>query len=220
LLEGARKFSFPAGLLDDAQDAVLLCIPVPVVPYFRRFFAQMESPYVWKTPEDFQRAYPVFAEIEAQMTASCVSTITTSIDRLYRLLDTSLNGTQYSAQVVNGETVVEPALPAVPPASTNATNALRAHVSRLWQLGENAVAGVTAGPGESIADAPALPDFTTERELLRRLISGVDGNGDPAPADNLLMALRGTAAATTDRNLTSLIDQVETLLGEIREKLV
>lgn len=225
MYEGARKFAFPEGLLSGEPDSVLLCIPVPVVSYFRRFFAQMESSYVWKTAEDYKRAYPVFAEIEAQMAGgSCLQQLIDEQRRLYRLLDTALNGTQY----VSAAGVITPAIPAVPPASANATNALRAHVSRLWQLGENAVAGVTAGPGESIAGAPALPDDGTARELLRRLITGVDGNGTPAPGDNLLTALRGTTEAGADRNvidstggnLAALLDQVEALLTEIRDKLV
>lgn len=226
MLEGARKFSFPAGLLDGEPDAVVLCIPVPLVPYFRRFFAQVESPYVWKSAADHERAYPVFAEIEAQMAAaSCVSHIVEAIDRLYRLNDSSLNGTEYTAV---GD-VITPAIPAVPPASANATNAMRAHITRIWQLLENDVAGVTAGPGEGVLGAPALPDDGTARELLRRLITGVDGNGEPAPADNLLTALRGTTQAGETRNvidstgggnLAALLDQVEALLIEIRDKLV
>jgi hypothetical protein len=227
LLEGARKFVFPAGLLDSEPDTVLLCVPVPVVPYFRRFFAQMESPYVWKTPTDYQRAYPIFAEIEAQMAAaSCVSTITTSIDRLYRLLDTALNGTEYTVDTPTD--MVVPSIAVVPPTSASAANALRAHVGRLVALTENATSGAIYAADVGIDGAPALIDDQTARDLIRRLTRGVDGNTDPAPADNLLMALRGTTEASTTRNvidtrgsdLGPLLDQVETLLTEIRDKLV
>jgi hypothetical protein len=221
LLEGARKFVFPAGLLDGSPDAVLLCVPVPMVPYFRRFFAQMESTYVWKTPADYQRAYPVFAEIEAQMAAaSCMSTITTSIDRLYRLLDTTLNGTEYT----DTGGVISPELPAVPPASVSAPNALRAHVGRLWHLAENDTTGATYAAGAGIDGSPELADDQAVRDVLRRITAGMDGGGDAPPTDNLLMALRGTSEATTDRNvidsnITKLTDLL-TRLTEIRDKLV
>jgi hypothetical protein len=231
MLEGARKFTFPAGLLDGEPDAVLLPIPVPVVPYFRRFFAQMESPYVWKSRADFERAYPVFVEIEAQMTLASLSTLTESIERLYRLWDTSLNGTQYEVSELagpDGRPIITPTIPTIPPASTSAPNAMRAHVGRMWHLAENSVAGETAPAEAGIDGAPALEDNQTARQLLRRLTAGVDGGGEPAPLDNLLVALRGTVQADTDRNvidasggdLVTLLDGVEALLAEIRDKLV
>jgi hypothetical protein len=209
--EGARKFAFPAGLLDGDHDAVMLCIPVPLVPYFRRFFAQVQSPYIWKTTEDYRRAYPIFAEIEAQMAGTCASEMIESINRLYRLLDTSLNGTQYSAV---GD-VITPAIPAVPPASTDAVNALRAHVGRLWQLAENEVAGVVAPADAGIDGAPALADDATARQLLRRLITGVDGGSSPAPGDNLLTALRGTAQADANRNVIDKIGSQTTSYADL-----
>lgn len=150
MLEGARKFGFPEGLLDGEPDAVLLCIPVPVVPYFRRFFAQMEMPYIWKARGDFERAYPVFAEIEAQMTrASCVSSVVESVDRVYRLLDSALNGAVYS----EAGGLVEPAIPAAPadvaPDELPAA-ALRRRIERL-------IAGVDGGadprPGDNLLTA-------------------------------------------------------------------
>lgn len=181
MLEGARKFAFPEGLLDGEPDAVLLCIPVPVVPYFRRFFAQMECPYVWKTHEDFLRAYPVFAEIEAQMaTTSCVSNVVTAIDRVYRLLDSVYNGATYT----EAGGLVEPAIPAAP-------------------------------ADVALDELPAA----ALRRRIERLIAGVDGNGTPAPGDNLLTALRGTTEAGVDRNVVDKLIQVDTLLTEIRDLL-
>lgn len=124
MLEGARKFAFPEGLLDGEPDAVLLCVPGPIVPYFRRFFSQMEMPYIWKTREDYQRAYPVFAAIEAQMTSTCASNVVDSIDRLYRLLDSALNGTTYTTDE-STPPVVSPAIPAIPATPDGITAGLR-----------------------------------------------------------------------------------------------
>jgi hypothetical protein len=225
VLEGARKFTFPEGLVETNTDAVMLCVPVPLVSYFRRFFAQMESPYVWKTQADYLRAYPVFAETEAQMAAApCASSIVDAIDRLYRLTDTSLNGTQY--EDVAG--VITPALPAVPPASTSAPNAMRAHIGRLWHLVENTTTGETYPAGAGIDGSADLPDSQTLRAALRRLIAGIDGNTDPAPGDSILMALRGTNETGAARNVIDsnseravyLVEQLGALLVEIRDKLV
>lgn len=230
MLDGARKFEFPAGLLDGEPDAVLLPIPVPVVPYFRRFFAQMESPYVWKSRADFERAYPVFVEIEAQMTAS-LSTLTTSIDRLYRLLDTSLNGTQYS----EAAGVITPELPAVPPASATATNAMRAHVGRIWHLAENSVAGETAPADAGITGAAALADDLSTRETLRAMQGiinagwfGIGGQnatvadvvnalriGSPAKKQSMLDLLSQILGAGSD--VASIFNLIEGLLADTAE---
>lgn len=175
---GDKKYVFPD--LTDAQSA-LLCVPMPLIPFFRRFFQDMQRREIWRTRADWFDAYQTFAELEEMLMGSCLKDLVEEQQRLYRLWDTALNGTQYT---VAGD-VISPALPAVPPADSNATNALRAHVTRLWQLGENAVAGVTAGPGEGIAGAPALPDSDTARQLLRRLIVAIDGNGTPPPEENL-----------------------------------
>jgi hypothetical protein len=210
---GDTSYVFPD--LTDAQSA-LLCVPVPLIPYFRQFFAEMQSRSVWRTRSDWYQGYQAFAEIEEELMTGCMQQLINEQQRMYRLWDTALNGTQYA---VAGD-VISPELPAVPPASTSEPNALRAHVGRLMVLAENATNGTTALAGEGITGAAALEDDQTARQLLRRLITGVDGNGDPAPTDNLLMALRGTAVATTDRNLISLIDQVESLLTDIKGKLL
>jgi hypothetical protein len=220
--EGARKFSFPPDLLAGEHDAVLLCVPVPVLPYFRRFFAQQQSPYIWKTRADYDRAYPVFAAIEAQMTASCLSDLVESNNRLYRLLDTSLNGTLYEVSELlglDGNPIINPPIPTIPPAGTTAPNALRAQVARLRVLAENTAVGATAPAGAGLDGAPALADDSTARQLLRRLTVGIDGNDTPAPGDNLLAALRGQVPADAERNVIDKIIALDKLIAEIKALL-
>jgi hypothetical protein len=101
---------------------------------------------------------------------------------------------------------------------------LHGRLKRIWQLTENSTDGRTFGSGAGIDSSPALTDDQALRDVLRRLIAGIDGNTDPAPADNLLMALRGTVVATTDRNVIdsniSKLTELLTRLTEIRDKLV
>jgi hypothetical protein len=217
---GDIKYACPD--LTDAP-AALLCVPIPLIPYVRRFVADMQQQHIWQSREDWFNAYQAFAQLEEELMAGCMQQLITEQQRLYRLWDTALNGTQYE---LIGD-IISPELPTVPPASASAPNALRAHVGRIWQLGENAVAGRTAGAGEGVDGAPALTDDQTARDLLRRLTEGVDGNGNPAPGDNLLVALRGLVEADGDRNvidasggnLFELLDQVEQLLTDIKAAL-
>jgi hypothetical protein len=210
------KYVFPD--LTDATSA-LLCVPIPLVPFFRRWFDEMQAQHIWKTRSDWFAAYQAFAEIEEGMMAGCMQQLISEQQRVYRLWDTALNGTQY--EDLAG--VISPALPSVPPASTGAANAMRAHIGRIQQLIENTTDGATYAAGSGIDGSPALEDGQDIRTVLRRLIAGLDGGSDPAPADNVLMALRGTVGADTTRNVIdsniAQLGELLTRLTEIRDKL-
>lgn len=141
--------------------------------------------------------------------SGCMQQLIDEQQRLYRLLDSSLNGTQYS---VAGD-VISPELPAVPPASANAGNAMRAHISRIWQLAENDVAGVTAGPGESIIGSPALPDNLSTRATIRALQGIINpnwfGGGNPATLADVIAALKIGSGSKK----TSLLDKLSQILA-------
>lgn len=124
--------------------------------------------------------------------------IVEAIDRLYRLIDTSYNGTQYTAEPpdpVTGDQVVTPAIPAAPPASTDAQNAMRAHLGRLWQLAENSTSGATFGAGAGITGSTALNDNVPTRETIRAAQGIINAGwfgigGQPATMADIINALR------------------------------
>lgn len=142
--------------------------------------------------------------------------LTESNNRLYRLLDTSLNGTQYT---LSGETIT-PAIPATPPASTGEANAMRAHLGRLQQLGENLITGASY-PADSGIDDSAELDYAGS---LRARLEAVQGEinagwfgigGNPATLADLVNALRVGSGDDTDR-ITNAIDAIagDSLLAE------
>ena len=203
----------------------LVCVPAALVPLLGGLLGRLEPRYAWASEADWRAGYQTIVSLQEQlfMSLNCVQQLIESNDRIYRLLDASLNGTQYE---LVGD-VISPPVAAVPPASTGEPNALRAHVGRLLALAENATSGATYAAGAGVDGAPALDDDQAVRAVLRRITAGMDGGGDAPPTDNLLMALRGTSEATTDRNvidtqggdLGTLLDEVETLLAQIRDKL-
>ena len=201
----------------------LVCVPAALVPLIGGLLGRLEPRYAWASDADWRAGYQTIAALEEQlfMTLNCVQQLIESNNRIYRLLDSSFNGTQY--EDVGGGVIV-PALDAVPPASVSAPNALRAHVGRLLALTENSTSGATYAADAGIDGAAALTDDQAVRAVLRRLIQGVDGNIDPAPGDNLLKALRGTSEASASRNVIdsniSELNDLLTRLTEIRDKLV
>lgn len=198
---GGDKYTFPN--LTDAPTAAV-CVPIPIIPFFRDFFAHMQQRGLWQTRDDWLKAYRIFGQIEAELMGSCIQDLIESNNRLYRLLDTALNGTQYTATPdgIGGITIL-PQIADAPPASVSAPNAMRSHIGRLWHLVENLTSGTTYAADAGVDGAPALPDAVALRDVFRRLIAGIDGGAEP-PATNLV----------------ELLDQAETLLAEIRDKLV
>ncbi len=199
----------------------LLCVPAALVPLVGGLLARLEPRYPWSSDADWRAGYQTIVALQEQlfMSLNCVQQLIESNDRIYRLLDASLNGTRYE---LVGD-VISPTVAAVPPAGTGEPNALRAHVGRLVVLAENATSGTTYAMDAGVNGAPALTDDQDIRTVLRRLIEGIDGNSDPAPTDNLLKALRGTTEASATRNVIdsniSELNDLLTRLTEIRDKL-
>lgn len=139
------------------------------------------------------------------------SQIVEAIDRLYRLNDSTFNGTQY--EVADG--VITPPIPAVPPASTGEGNALRAHVGRLWTLAENAHTGATFSQDAGINGGAELPvelSWQKRLEAVQGLTGGFFGIGaTPTTLTDLLKSSRVNTAA--DQGVIN--DGIEEVLGAL-----
>ncbi|HEU4328594.1 MAG TPA: hypothetical protein VFS21_35985 [Roseiflexaceae bacterium] len=146
------------------------------------------------------------------MTNNCLQELTEGQNRLYRLLDTALNGTQY-AELPDGE--ISPAIPAVPPAGTTEANALRAQAARLWQLAENA-ATAAEFTTSAIDGGPAL-DETTSWAARLLAVQGTSPGGwfgvgaKPVQLLDLLKAGRVNDADDKSK-IGQAIDQVDSAL--------
>jgi hypothetical protein len=110
----ASAFVFP----DISQaDCAVLAVPVPMLPFLLGALAQLKDQRYWETDQDWQAAYEAIAAIEASAMTACISDLIESNNRIYRLLDWSLNGNVYSAGDNPPETIT-PSIPAVPSEDT------------------------------------------------------------------------------------------------------
>jgi hypothetical protein len=163
----------------------LVTVPKAAIPFFRRLWEILQDRSTWYDRESWFRGYQVAAWLEEMLMTNAFTDLVEGQNRIYRLLDTALNGTEYTATPDGfGGYTFEPEIATVPPVSASAPNALRAHVGRLWRLVENSTSGATYGAGAGIDGAPALGDDQSDRAALRELL-----------------------------------DQVETLLGDIKDAL-
>lgn len=194
-------------------DCVLVPMRRGLVPFVAGALRMYEAKSYWATRDDYERAYNAFVELQMAMLNNCLTQLVEGQDRLYRLWDTALNGTQY-AETEPG--IITPPIPAVPDASTSAPNALRAQVGRMSHIMENAATGATFSEGAGIEGAPALPE---ELSWSARLLAvqgetpgGIFGIGaKPVQFLDLLKAGRINDQSDKDK-LKSAIDQVDSAL--------
>jgi hypothetical protein len=125
-LDSNGKYLFP-GAAYNAQNYALVTINIALIPYFRIFFAEMQERYHWSTREDWWRSYQAFAEIEEMLMGGAIQQITDRQDQLYRLVDSTLNGTAYTATTDpdTQATTIAPEIPVVPELPEGITAGLR-----------------------------------------------------------------------------------------------
>jgi hypothetical protein len=251
------KYAFPAGY---GQDCVLVPIDAALVPLVAGAIVHFQLRGYWKTDVDYEAGYNAFAELQADMSGRCITDLVEGQNRIYRLLDTALNGVVYTA---SGDVppVVTPAIPTVPDSSgigaapglraqlrdaqgiinagwfniggqpatmADVVNALRigssddttritdaidsitaesglaqlSQASNVLGVVKGLFTDVAGGVGEgailgtliatAIAQAAMLGTMAGQ---IDRLIASIDGGGLTRPADNVLLALRGTTEA-------------------------
>jgi hypothetical protein len=189
------KYSFPATY---GTKCYLVPIDAALVPLVSGALNKFQEQYVWETREDWQQGYNAFAQLQGALVNNCLIDLVESNNRIYRLLDTALNGTQYTSSPNPADPerpLVEPAIPASPAtvAPTSAA-ALRAQIARLWQLSENAATGFEV-------DVPAIDggvtlDFDGSWRARLEAVQGLINEGwfgiggEPATLADVVAALR------------------------------
>lgn len=118
-------YTFPTADYNEDNSA-LLCVPIAVIPFFRRLFELMQRRESWFNREHWWNGYQVAAYMEEMLMGGCVTDLITEQKRLYRLLDAALNGQEYTASTDDfGVTTVEPTIPDVPALPAGITAGLR-----------------------------------------------------------------------------------------------
>jgi hypothetical protein len=110
------RYVFPSNY--GQKGCYLVAIDAALVPLVAGALRVFEQPWVWASDEDYEQGYNAFAELQACMAVTCVKELVESNNRLYRLLDTTFNGTIYEEEIdpETGELIAVPAIPFVPPA--------------------------------------------------------------------------------------------------------
>lgn len=204
------KHTFPVNY---GEECVIVVIDKSLVPLVAGALRPFEQPYSWVSTEDYEHGYNAFAELQADMANNYALQLLESNRQLYRLLDTALNGTQYTA--TGTPAVITPSIPAVPPAAPTTPAAALAQLRRLHQLAENAATGAEYAAGAAVDGTVAL-DYAGSWRARLEAVQGVINagwfgiGGHPATLADLVSALR----IGSDGDTTRITDAISAIAGD------
>ncbi len=202
---------------------MLVCVPLGLVPILCGTLHTLELREAWATDADWVQGYTWITTLQAELMSGCVDRIVESNDRIYRLLDTALNGTAYTATPAESpvpdpvpdptKPIILPALPDVPDAGSPALLPIYAIRYRIEQLilEQRALRGgdvITADIRDTMSDPFGLP-----LETVGAVKNGVDGTNQRLDTANLKLQGIIDALNADSLDLESIINSVGLIVG-------
>jgi hypothetical protein len=163
------KYTFPTDTY--GQSVLLMQVDAAILPIIAGKLKSLTEKDIWNDDTSWRKGYNAIAEMLMMQNG-----IVESVDRLYRLLDSSLNGMAYTA---SGDTlpVVTPAIPAAPGAPAGITAGLRKQLLDMQGLNPGGWFGIGASP-TTLADVAAAlkqqsPGAVTKTQALMAELAGI-----------------------------------------------
>jgi hypothetical protein len=198
--------------------SILVEIEAEYVPLLFSALEKYHNKYFWVSEEDYAIGLQGVIRLERALLTDMSEKIVDAIDRVYRLLDTALNGTQYTwaANPVDPQRpIIGPEIPIVPPAVGDEPLGARAQLHRLYQLVENGATGAEFDTSSAMLGTVGL-DFDGSWRARLNALQGVTGGffgigAVPVTLADLLKAGR----INTDIDQGLINDGIEEVLGAL-----
>jgi hypothetical protein len=180
------KYTFPVGY---GERCYLVPIDGALVPLVAGALRKFLESAVWETREDYELGYNAVGELLANMTNNCATELIESSNRLYRLLDTALNGQIYTAPTSDPADIT-PAIPLVPSDEIGELPGLRRQLLDLQGELPAGFLGLFPRPA-TLADLVAALRQGSEEEG-QNLLDRLDLLGDVGDAAGIFNVVRGS----------------------------
>ncbi len=163
------QYTFPNDY--EIRKCYLVAINASLIPLVAGRLHLFEERRAWHNDEEYHRGYNAIAELEACFMKLCVDDLIESNDRLYRLLDTALFGTEYTV-VSTDPLEVSPEIQPTHNLEIIDQRAMLGRIRDLQQLLQNALNGTAT-------DNYSRPQGV--RDLLESMLAALQeqGNLDP-----------------------------------------
>lgn len=178
-------YTFPSTY---GERCYLVPIDVALIPFVSGAIRKFEERRLWQSESDWEEAYPAFAALQEAMASSCALQITESIDRLYRLIDSTFNGAEYLAE--GSPPVISPPIPEVPDPQNYVAPGLRRQLRDLQGEVDEGWFGFGGRPA-TIADLVAALRRTPEGQAtaIDGALDTLDGIDDASDVINTVRGL-------------------------------
>jgi len=161
----------------ETQPCFVAVIPKPLVPFVGGMLKIMELRGFWDA-DSFNDAYNAVVGVEKCLMATCLDDLIESNNRMYRMLDTALFGTEYTIESEN-PLIVTPPIPPARLLAYDEQDSLLGRLDRLTQLTDNTFNGT---------ETP-LYDYTPDvKTLLASIKDAIEAAG--TDDDDMLAALQ------------------------------
>jgi hypothetical protein len=158
---------------------------------------ELERRSEWVTVEDWEQGYNWVVDFEAQL-MNCLTGLVEEQQRLYRLIDNALNGTQYQVtgdDPLTLKPIITPEIPNVPSPDPAIAPGLRARIERLEHLLDNLANGRQYLTDIQNPDEEPLNDEISIRERVRLMQGTINAGwfgigGEDATLADIVESLR------------------------------
>jgi hypothetical protein len=142
---------------------------IPLVAGALKHFEERRS---WHDDAEYELAYNAFADLQRCFMKCCIDDLLASNDRLYRLIDTAIFGTEYSVISADPVLVVEPAIEPTHSLAIERDESILGRMEDMRQLLQNALNGT---------DTPLYDRANGVRDLLEQLITAAEAESELDP---------------------------------------
>lgn len=164
------RYTFPTDYAD--RSCYVIAINASLIPLVAGALKHFEERRSWHDDAEYELAYNAFADLQRCFMKCCIDDLLASNDRLYRMVDTALYGTEYTIEATDPELVVTPEIGATHELVIEREDSILGRMEDMRQLLQNALNGT---------ETPLYDRVNGVRDLLEQLITAAEAESELDP---------------------------------------
>jgi hypothetical protein len=164
------RYTFPSDYAERSCYVVAINASlIPLVAGALKHFLERRS---WHDDAEYELGYNAFADLQRCMMKCCIDDLLASNDRLYRMVDTALYGTEYTIEATDPELIVTPEISATHDLTIEHADSILGRMEDMRQLLQNGLNGT---------ETPNYDRANGVRDLLEQLITAAEAESELDP---------------------------------------
>lgn len=164
------RYTFPTDYAE--RSCYVIAINASLIPLVAGALKHFEERRSWHDDAEHEQAYNAFADLQRCFMKCCIDDLIASNDRLYRMVDTALYGTEYTIEETDPALIVTPEIGPTHELTIENADSILGRMEDMRQLLQNALNGT---------ETPNYDRANGVRDLLESLITAVEESGGLDP---------------------------------------